>query len=159
MLFTPITAFYMLTVEGFLGIELPIHTKVGPRLKLFHATALVVNRDVVLGADCTLRNSTTLGNKATGDARDGCPVIADNVDIGANAVVIGPITVGKNAVIGAGSVVVRSVPDDAIVVGNPARVLRINRPPEPSTEAGYRCEKQSESNTFSTTPDVENVSL
>ncbi len=51
--------------------------------------------------------------------------IGDRVTIGAGAIVLGPITVGDDAVIGAGAVVVDDVPDGAVVVGNPARVVRI----------------------------------
>lgn len=51
-------------------------------------------------------------------------VIEDNVSIGTSATIMGGITIGENAVIGAGSVVVKSVPKNAVVVGNPARILR-----------------------------------
>lgn len=53
----------------------------------------------------------------------GSPVIGDNVFIGANALVIGKVVVGNNVCIGAGSVVVKDVPDNAVVVGNPARII------------------------------------
>lgn len=52
------------------------------------------------------------------------PVIGDNVYIGANSTVLGKIHIGDNVIIGAGSVVVKDVPDNCVVVGNPARVLR-----------------------------------
>lgn len=52
------------------------------------------------------------------------PVIGDNVYIAANATVVGGITIGKNVIIGAGSVVVKDIPDNSVVVGNPARVIR-----------------------------------
>jgi acetyltransferase-like isoleucine patch superfamily enzyme len=55
--------------------------------------------------------------------------------IGANAIILPGVTVGKNAVIGAGSVVTRSVPDFAVVVGNPARVIRLLTPAETTIPA------------------------
>lgn len=50
----------------------------------------------------------------------------DNVTVGANAVIIGNITIGNNVIVGAGSVVVKDVPDNAIVAGNPARIIKFN---------------------------------
>jgi putative colanic acid biosynthesis acetyltransferase WcaB len=121
----PYLAFYRLAVEWFLGVELRYKTAVGPGLRLYHGQAVVIHEGTVIGANCTLRQSTTIGNKTLPDGTpSGCPVIGDGVDIGANAVVLGPIQVGDGAVIGAGSVVVKDVPAGAVVAGNPARVLR-----------------------------------
>lgn len=61
-----------------------------------------------------------------GIARDGggSPVIGNCVDIGCNSVIIGDITVGNNVTIGAGSVVLKDVPDDVVIVGNPAKTVK-----------------------------------
>jgi putative colanic acid biosynthesis acetyltransferase WcaB len=121
----PLRVFYQLCTE-LLCFELYAPTRVGPGLRIVHGRALVVNAEAVIGRNCTLRNSVTIGNKATADgARTRCPVIGDNVDIGANAVIIGPITIGDNAVIGAGAVVVKDVPANAIVGGNPAKLIKM----------------------------------
>ena len=117
----PYFVFYRVFVEWFLGIELRRTTSVGPRLALHHGQGLVVNDRTVIGSGCTLRHSTTIGHKST----DGCPRIGDRVDIGSNVVVLGAITIGNGAVVGAGSVVVKDVPANAVVAGNPAQVLRI----------------------------------
>lgn len=53
------------------------------------------------------------------------PVIGDNVYIAANATVIGDVHIGNNVIIGAGSVVVKDIPDNSVVVGNPARIIRM----------------------------------
>jgi putative colanic acid biosynthesis acetyltransferase WcaB len=125
MLGLPVLCGYRLFVEWFLGVELRYKTRVGPGLRLFHAQALVVHEGSVIGANCILRQSTTIGNKTLPDGTESaCPVLGDGVDVGANAVVVGPIKIGDGAVIGAGSVVTRDVPARAVVAGNPARVLR-----------------------------------
>ena len=124
LLGAPVLAFYRLHVEWVLGIELRFKTRVGPGLRLFHGQGLVVHEGTVIGAHCTLRQSTTIGNKTLADGTpSGCPVLGDRVDVGANAVLIGAIKIGDGAVIGAGAVVVRDVPPGAVVAGNPARVI------------------------------------
>jgi putative colanic acid biosynthesis acetyltransferase WcaB len=121
----PYLAFYRIFVEWVLGVELRYKTSIGPRLRLFHAHALVVHEGTIIGSDCTLRQSTTIGNKTLFDGTPGaCPKIGDGVDIGSNAVILGPISIGARAVIGAGSVVVKDVPEGATVAGNPARIIR-----------------------------------
>jgi putative colanic acid biosynthesis acetyltransferase WcaB len=115
---------YRIGVEWILGVELPWKLQVGPGLKLFHGTGLVVNDRAVLGRDVILRHCTTIGVKETQALGQGAaPVIGDGVDIGSNVVILGAIRVGSGARIGAGSVVVRDVPAGATVVGNPARVI------------------------------------
>ena len=115
---------YRFWVEWLLGIELPRKLIIGKGLSLYHGQALVVNKSTVIGSGCTLRNSTTIGHKQLADGTFTlCPRIGNNVDIGANVCIIGGVTIGDNVVIGAGSVVVKDVPSDCMVVGNPARVL------------------------------------
>lgn len=122
----PYLIFYRVFVEWLLGIELPWNLRVGPGVRIFHGVGLVINDQVEIGRNVILRHCTTIGVGKT--SQFGCldvPKIGDNVDIGLNVVIIGNITIGDGAVIGAGSVVVKDVPSNAIVVGNPARVIRI----------------------------------
>lgn len=76
-----------------------------------------------IGKNFTFRQCTTVGNKRDGD-NDNLPVIGDNVVLGANVVIIGNVTIGNNVTVGAGSVVVKDVPSNCIVVGNPAQILK-----------------------------------
>jgi putative colanic acid biosynthesis acetyltransferase WcaB len=122
--------FYQVVIEWILGIEIPWDTQIGKNLQLQHGHGLVINHKTKIGENCILRNSTTIGNKKFADGSfSGAPKIGNNVDIGANVVIIGSVSIGNNAVIGAGSVVVKDVPEGAVVVGNPARVIRqVNTP-------------------------------
>ena len=115
---------YRVMVEWFLCIELPWKTRIGPGFRVDHGQALVINDGTVFGANCTVRNSTTIGNKQLKDGTySRAPRFGDRVDIGANAVIIGPISIGDDAVIGAGAVVVKDVPAKCVAVGNPARIV------------------------------------
>lgn len=125
LLCIPYLVLYRLLVEWVMGIELPWNTTVGPGLKLFHGQALVVNDHSVIGLNCTLRHSTTIGHKVLLDGSlSSSPIIGNNVDIGSNVAIIGPITIGDNVVIGAGSVVVKDLASNGIYAGNPARLIR-----------------------------------
>ncbi len=115
---------YRVMVEWFLCIELPWKTRIGPGFRVDHGQALVINDGTVFGANCTVRNSTTIGNKQLKDGTySRAPRFGDRVNIGANAVIIGPISIGDDAVIGAGAVVVKDVPAKCVAVGNPARIV------------------------------------
>jgi putative colanic acid biosynthesis acetyltransferase WcaB len=120
----PYLVFYRLFVEWHLGIELPRKLTAGKGLIVYHGQALVVNQGVILGDNCVLRNSVTIGHKKLADGTlSKCPRIGNNVDIGANVCIIGDITIGDNVIIGAGAVVVKDIPAGSIAVGNPARIL------------------------------------
>lgn len=118
----PVVAIYRFVTEFVVGIELRPKTTVGGGLRIYHGTGLVVNDHAVLGAGVTLRNGVTIGHKIPGS---GSPVIEDNVQIGANAVIIGDIRIGQSSVVGAGSVVTKSFPPNSVIAGNPARLLRV----------------------------------
>ncbi|WKZ65497.1 MAG: serine acetyltransferase [Flavobacteriales bacterium] len=124
---------YRVGVEWLLCIELPWKTRIGAGFRIDHGQALVVNDGTVFGAGCTVRNSTTIGNKRLPDGRySRAPQFGDRVDIGANAVIIGPITIGDDVAIGAGAVVVKDVPANSVAVGNPARILPRRAPINPA---------------------------
>lgn len=124
ILFFPYLMFYRFCVEWVLGIELPRKLVIGKGLTLFHGQAVVVNNKTVIGENCVLRNSTSIGHKKLEDGSfSKCPRIGNHVDIGANVCIIGDLTVGDNVIIGAGTVVVKNIPPNSIAVGNPARIL------------------------------------
>ena len=103
------------------GIELPCETRVGRRLRIEHFGGIIVSGDAVIGDDVVLRHGVTLGLKRTNER--GAPRIGNRVDIGAGAKLLGPVTIGDDAVIGANAVVLRDVPPGALAVGIPARIV------------------------------------
>ena len=115
---------YAALVEWGLGFELPPVVRVGPGLRVRHGQCVVVHHRCVLGSNVLLRNGCTLGS-ATDDTDDeAVPLIGDGVSLGAGCAVLGGVTVGDRAIIGAGAVVTSDVPAGAVVVGVPARVIR-----------------------------------
>ncbi len=116
----PVTFVYTILSEWLLGMELPVKTSVGSRLQIAHGFGLVVNVDTQVGSNVTLRQNVTVGNRGSGGPS---PILGDGVDVGSNAVIIGPVTIGTQAKIGAGAVVLRDVPAHAVAVGNPARII------------------------------------
>jgi serine O-acetyltransferase len=106
--------------ETLTGIGIPKSVRVGPGLKIWHFGNIFVHADSVLGANCTLRQGVTIGNRED----DGpAPVLEDDVELGAYAQVLGGIRVGRGAKVGAMSVVLVDVPPGAIAVGVPARII------------------------------------
>lgn len=121
ILFLPYRAIYTFFFDYLMGFEIPYDTQIGKGIRVFHAQGIVINSKTIIGKNVTIRHNTTIGNAKS----DGtCPKIMDNVNIGANTVIIGDITIGEGAVIGAGSVVIRDVPPHSIVAGNPAKIIK-----------------------------------
>ena len=89
---------------------------------IFHPNGILINSKTKIGKNFTIRGGSKIGEKSDG----GAPTIGNNVDVGINVSIIGDITIGDNVVIGAGAVVVKDVPSDSVVAGNPARVIRYN---------------------------------
>jgi serine O-acetyltransferase len=106
------------------GIEIHPGATIGKRLFIDHGTGVVIGETAVIGDDVTLYHGVTLGGIATG-ATSGRrhPVIEDQTIIGAGAQVLGAITVGRGARVGANAVVVKDVPPGVTVVGIPAQVV------------------------------------
>ena len=107
------------------GISIPAEAEIGKGLRIHHFGGVILHAHVKMGEHCTLYHEVTLGDKGGWGEP---PKIGDNVLIGAGAKVLGDITIGNNVTIGANSVVTRSVPDNAIIVGVPAKIVGENLP-------------------------------
>lgn len=115
----PVILLYRFITECLFGYEIQAGATIGRRFTIHHGYAVVINKFVVAGDDFTIRHGVTIGNRSKSND---CPVIGNGVELSANVVIIGDITVGNNVVVGAGSVVLDNVPDNALVVGQKAQV-------------------------------------
>ena len=107
------------------GIEIHPAATIGRRFFIDHGTGVVIGETAVIGDDVMINQGVTLGGtgKDTGKRH---PTLGNNVLIGAGTKVLGPVFIGDNARIGAGSVVLRNLPANCTAVGVPAEVVRIN---------------------------------
>ena len=117
------------------GIEIHPAARVGQGLFIDHGAGVVIGETAEIGDDVTLYQGVTLGGTgfATGKRH---PTVEDNVTIGSGAKLLGPITVGHGAKVGANSVVITDVPPHSTVVGNPGHPVRVDgrRPEGPDAD-------------------------
>ena len=107
------------------GIEIHPGAKIGRRFFIDHGMGVVIGETAEVGDDVMMYHQVTLGGtgKECGKRH---PTIKNGVTIAAGSKILGAITIGENAKIGANSVVLKNVPANATVVGIPARVVRVN---------------------------------
>ena len=105
------------------GVQIPETCEIGPGLELPHCLSIVLHYNTKLGKNCTIHQFVTIAG-VNGKA----PVVGDNCFISSGACIIGNITIGNNVTIGANAVVTKDIPNDATVVGVPARVIHYDNP-------------------------------
>src|SRR5947208_4323416 len=122
-------------VRAATGVEIHPAASIGPGLFIDHGSGVVIGETAEIGEDVTLYQGVTLGGTgfATGKRH---PTVEDNVTIGSGAKLLGPITIGHGAKIGANSVVIHDVPPNSTVVGNPGHTVRVEgrRPEGPDAD-------------------------
>ncbi len=120
-----ITSFLLFKfTEFFLGVTIRSETEIGPGLYIGHAGVIRIHPKVKIGKNFSIAQLVTIGELGVGHT-EGVPFIGDNVFVGAGAKILGPIKIGNNVKIGANAVVITDVPDNATVVGVPAKVVKI----------------------------------
>ncbi|NTR67887.1 serine O-acetyltransferase [Enterococcus faecium] len=106
------------------GVEIHPGATIGTGVFIDHGMGIVIGETAEIEDDVILFHGVTLGGtgKETGKRH---PTVKQGAMLSANVQILGPVTIGKNAKIGAGAVVLKDVPDDATAVGVPAKVVRI----------------------------------
>jgi serine O-acetyltransferase len=105
-----------------LGISIPPETEIGSGFYIGHFSGIIVNDKCVIGKNCNISHGVTLGEASRGKNK-GCPTLGDNIYIGPGAKIIGAIKIGNNVAIGANCVVTKNIPDNAVVVGVPGKII------------------------------------
>lgn len=118
------------------GIEIHPGAKLGKRVFIDHGSGVVIGETAEVGDDVLIYMGVVLGGTAL-ERKKRHPTVENNVVLGSGAIVLGPITIGRGAKVGAGSVVVRSVPPGATVVGVPAKIAGTPQPSEPSEQLDH----------------------
>jgi len=104
------------------GFDIPAETIIGKGFYIGHFSGVVISPKVVIGKNCNISQCVTIGYAPRGK-HPGYPKIGDNVYIAPGAKIIGGIKIGDNVAIGANAVVLDDVPENAVVVGIPAKVI------------------------------------
>ena len=107
------------------GIEIHPGAQIGPGLFIDHGMGIVMGETTVIGSNCTIYHQVTLGGTGK-DVGKRHPTIGDNVLIGAGATILGPVTIGHNTRVAAGSVVLKDLPENVTAAGVPAIIVREN---------------------------------
>ena len=121
----------------FTGIEIHPAAKIGGGFFIDHGMGVVIGETTEIGENCTIFQGVTLGGVSL-DKGKRHPTLKDNVIVGAGATILGPVTIGSNSRIGAGSVVVNEVPPDSTVLGIPGKVVYTGaQPPDSFVDIDY----------------------
>lgn len=103
--------------------SLEIGGQIGSGLMIYHGYATVIQPHKI-GENCAIWQNVTIGRRPRNGSKIDKPTIGDNVSIYSGAIVIGDITIGNGVEIGAGSVVTKDIPNNCIVAGNPAKIIK-----------------------------------
>ena len=118
------------------GIEIHPGAQIGRRLFIDHGMGVVIGETAEVGDDVTLYHGVTLGGTSWGKGKRH-PTLGKGVVVGAGAKILGPITIGDGAKIGANAVVVKDVRANAVVVGVPGRIVEDVSPEQAARFAAY----------------------
>jgi serine O-acetyltransferase len=119
----PLLPRWLSTINRFFtGVEIHPNARIGRGFFIDHGMGVVIGETAVVGENCTLYQGVTLGGTSLSRGKRH-PTLGKNVTVGVGAAVLGAVTIGDNAKIGGGSVVVRDVPANATAVGVPACIV------------------------------------
>ena len=111
------------------GFQIPVTTSIGEGFYIGHFGTIVINGKAKIGKNCNIAHSVTIGQANRGKLK-GYPTIGDKVWIGTGSVIVGNIKIGNNVLIAPNSFVNIDIPDNSLVIGNPAKVINKENPTE-----------------------------
>lgn len=123
--YSPLGLFYRICykiVVSHNGVEIPHKCKIGEGLYMGHFKSIIINQHSEIGRNCNISQGVTIGRESRGK-REGSPLIGDRVLIGPNSVVVGKISIGNDVLIGPLTFVNFDVPNNSVVLGNPAKII------------------------------------
>jgi serine O-acetyltransferase len=103
------------------GADIPLNCQIEGGLLIPHPNGIVIHPGAKIGPNCLIFQQVTIG---TSSPKNGCPILVGHVDVGAGAKILGPVTIGEHARIGANAVVLHDVAQHSIAVGVPAKAAR-----------------------------------
>src|SRR5487761_930814 len=104
------------------GFDISPTTSIGPGLYIGHFGGVVISPHAILGSNINIAQGVTIGAASRGP-RTGAPTLEDRVWVGANAIIVGKVTIGREALIAPGAYVNFDVPPEAVILGNPGQVI------------------------------------
>lgn len=104
------------------AIQIPHNTKIGKGFYIGHLGRIIINPNAIIGNNVNISTGVIIGQENRGK-RKGTPTIGNQVWIGANAVIVGKVNIGDNCLIAPNAYVNFDVPDNSVVIGNPAQII------------------------------------
>jgi serine O-acetyltransferase len=104
------------------GFDISPNTSIGPGLFIGHFGGVVISPYAILGSNINIAQGVTIGATSRGQ-RKGAPTLEDQVWVGAHAIIVGKVTIGREALIAPGAYVNFDVPSQAVVLGNPGKII------------------------------------
>lgn len=114
--------FLQKVVEVLTGAEIANRAQIGKGLFMPHTNGIVIHTDAIIGEHCSISHQVTVGIGSRGSKR-GVPIVGNRVFIGPGAKLFGSLSIGNDVAIGANAVVTKDIPDNAVALGIPARVV------------------------------------
>ncbi len=133
--------FLSLFVRWWTGIEIHPAASIGEGFFIDHGAGVVIGETAEVGKNVTLYQGVTLGGTGNEKSHKRHPTLGDNVFVGSGAKILGPITIGSNSRIGANSVVLKNVPENATVTGMRARIIKVDGRPVAASSSGHSQEE------------------
>lgn len=107
------------------NFDISYRAQIGPNLQIAHFGYIIVPSYVVLGKNCRLRPGVVFGKKLTSETNKA--VIGDNCDFGVGSKIIGNVEIGDNVTVGANAVITKNIPQDVVVAGIPAKIIKYKK--------------------------------